>query len=76
MRRPPAATCEAAGAATAGHGVVARPGTDEVVPPDAVVVSPRTVEHHVASIYRKLGIRTRAELARVVAEGRLEAPSG
>ncbi len=41
-----------------------------------LVVSHRTVEHHVAAIYRKLGIRTRAELARAVAEGRLEAAPG
>jgi DNA-binding CsgD family transcriptional regulator len=32
----------------------------------ALFVSVRTVETHVASIYRKLGIRTRAELARAV----------
>ncbi|MBJ7456417.1 MAG: AAA family ATPase [Thermoleophilia bacterium] len=38
----------------------------------ALVVSHRTVEHHVASIYRKVGVSRRAELARVVADGRLE----
>ena len=31
---------------------------------DALFVSVRTIETHVASIYRKLGVRTRAELAR------------
>jgi DNA-binding CsgD family transcriptional regulator len=36
----------------------------------ALFVSVRTIETHVASIYRKLGVRTRAELAR-----RLAAPS-
>ena len=30
----------------------------------ALFVSVRTIETHVASIYRKLGVRTRAELAR------------
>jgi DNA-binding NarL/FixJ family response regulator len=30
----------------------------------AMFVSVRTIETHVASIYRKLGVRTRAELAR------------
>ena len=33
----------------------------------ALFVSVRTVETHVAAIYRKLGVRTRAELARRLA---------
>jgi DNA-binding NarL/FixJ family response regulator len=39
-------------------------------------VSVRTVETHVASIYRKLGVRTRAELARKVATARAEGSHG
>jgi DNA-binding NarL/FixJ family response regulator len=35
----------------------------------ALFVSVRTIETHVASIYRKLGVRTRAELARRLASG-------
>ncbi len=35
---------------------------------DALVISERTVETHVASAYRKLGVSNRAELARLVAE--------
>jgi DNA-binding CsgD family transcriptional regulator len=35
----------------------------------ALFVSVRTIETHVASIYRKLGVRTRAELARRVSSG-------
>ena len=39
-------------------------------------VSVRTVETHVASIYRKLGVRTRAELARKLATAGAEGRSG
>jgi DNA-binding CsgD family transcriptional regulator len=34
----------------------------------AIFLSPKTVEHHLSSIYRKLGIRSRTELARRMAE--------
>jgi len=30
----------------------------------ALFISPKTVEHNLSRIYRKLGVRTRAELAR------------
>jgi DNA-binding NarL/FixJ family response regulator len=33
----------------------------------AIFISPKTVEHHLSSIYRKLGIRSRTELARRIA---------
>ena len=36
----------------------------------ALFVSVRTIETHVASIYRKLGVRTRVELARRLTESR------
>jgi DNA-binding NarL/FixJ family response regulator len=35
----------------------------------AIFLSPKTVEHHLSAIYRKLGIRSRTELARHVAAG-------
>ena len=34
----------------------------------ALFVSVRTVEAHAAAIYRKLGVRTRAELAHLLAD--------
>ena len=35
---------------------------------DALFISVRTVETHVAAIYRKLGVRSRAELAKWLAD--------
>ena len=34
---------------------------------EALFLSPKTVEHHLGQIFRKLGIRRRTELARLVA---------
>lgn len=39
----------------------------------AIFLSPKTVEHHLSAIYRKLGIRSRTELARRIAEAEPEA---
>jgi DNA-binding CsgD family transcriptional regulator len=35
----------------------------------ALFISPRTVEAHLNRIYRKLGVRSRAQLTRIVLEG-------
>ena len=37
----------------------------------AMAISPKTVEAHLARVYRKLGIRSRAELGAAVAAGNL-----
>jgi DNA-binding CsgD family transcriptional regulator len=41
---------------------------------DALFISPKTVQWHLSKIYRKLGIRSRAELAAVLARSGEEAP--
>lgn len=41
-----------------------------------LVVSPKTIEYHLARIYRKLGIRSRAELAGLVGSGEIELEVG
>jgi DNA-binding NarL/FixJ family response regulator len=41
---------------------------------EALFMAVATVEAHLTRLYRKLGIRTRSELARLVAEGQLENP--
>jgi LuxR family maltose regulon positive regulatory protein len=38
-------------------------------------LSPKTIEFHLTRVYRKLGIRSRAELATAVATGKLGQPS-
>jgi DNA-binding CsgD family transcriptional regulator len=40
---------------------------------DELVMSPKTVEAHLARVYRKLGIRSRAELGSLLGSGRLPA---
>ena len=39
-------------------------GATNVEAASALYVSPRTVEHHLRMAYRKLGVRSRSELAR------------
>lgn len=41
----------------------------------ALFIAPKTVEHHLTRIFRKLGLRRRAELARVAGELRAPAPA-
>ena len=39
-------------------------------------VSPKTIERHLGNVYGKLGLRSRAELARVVTAEEANAPGG
>ena len=50
---------------------VARGATNRQVAAE-LFLSPKTIEFHLGRVYRKLGIRSRTELAALVAEGRLE----
>jgi DNA-binding NarL/FixJ family response regulator len=43
---------------------------------ERLVISDRTAGRHVANIFAKLGIHTRAEAARIAAEHGLTAPAG
>jgi len=40
-----------------------------------LIISPRTVDHHLSSIFGKLGISSRSELIRIVAAGDLPEPA-
>ncbi len=51
---------------------VARGQTNREVAAE-LFLSPKTIDFHLGRVYRKLGIHSRAELATLVAEGRLEA---
>jgi DNA-binding CsgD family transcriptional regulator len=53
---------------------VARGATNREVA-DALFLSPKTIEFHLGRVYRKLGIRSRIELATLVAKGGLEPDS-
>jgi DNA-binding CsgD family transcriptional regulator len=71
-------SAEADAALTAAEARVARAAasglsTKEIAA--ALFLSPKTVEFHLGRIFRKLGVRTRAELVRVVLEGPY-APAG
>ena len=50
---------------------VARGATNREVG-GALFLSPKTIEFHLGRVYRKLGIRSRTELAALVAEGALD----
>ncbi|MFA9272526.1 MAG: helix-turn-helix transcriptional regulator, partial [Baekduiaceae bacterium] len=51
---------------------VARGATNREVAAE-LYLSPKTVEFHLGRVYRKLGVRSRTELAALVAEGALAA---
>jgi DNA-binding CsgD family transcriptional regulator len=48
--------------------LVARGATNPEVA-EALFISRHTVEHHLSNVYRKVGVRSRTDLARVVASG-------
>ena len=53
---------------------VARAATNREVAAE-LFLSPKTIDFHLGRVYRKLDIHSRAELATLVAEGRLEGES-
>lgn len=50
-------------------------GMNNIEAAAALFVSRKTVEAHLSRVYRKLGLRSRAELARMFGEGRATAPT-
>jgi DNA-binding NarL/FixJ family response regulator len=50
---------------------VARGATNREVAAE-LFLSPKTIEFHLRLVYRKLGVRSRTQLARLVAEGALD----
>ncbi|MEQ3554358.1 LuxR family transcriptional regulator [Pseudonocardia nematodicida] len=78
--RPAGPTGGRAGTALTGQELrvclaVAEGGTNREVA-GALFVSPKTVEHHLGRAFAKLGVTTRAQLARLVAEGALRSDGG
>ena len=75
VRRPAAASDELTAQEARVAIGVARGLTNREVAED-LFLSPKTVEFHLGRVFRKLGIRSRTELAVLVAEGRVDSLGG